>query len=56
MINFAYVTKITVKEHNPNSPQCPDHPHRILKIGDSGLEKRKALFNLILYATDLYGS
>ena len=39
MINFDYVTKEETKEHNPNWPQIPDHPRRILIIGGSGSGK-----------------
>ena len=35
MINFDDVTKENIKEHNPNWPQIPDHPCRILITGDS---------------------
>ena len=27
------VVKVNIKEHNPNWPQIPDHPHRILING-----------------------
>ena len=30
MINFDDGTKENIKEHNPNWPQIPDHPYRIL--------------------------
>ena len=30
MINFDDGTKENIKEHNPNCPQIPDHPYRIL--------------------------
>ena len=43
MINFDDVTK----ENNPDWLQIPDHPHRILIIGDSGSGKKKLLFNLL---------
>ena len=49
--------------HNKNWPYIPDHPYRILIIGDSGFQKTNALINLIneqndidkiyLYAADL---
>ena len=64
MINFDDVTKENIKEHNPNWPQIPDHPYRILIIGGSGSGKTNSLFNLIneepdidkiyLYAKDPY--
>ena len=42
-----------VKEHNPNWPQIPDHPYRILIIQGSGSEKKKKLlFNLISHQPD----
>ena len=31
----------------------PDHPHRILLIGGSGLEKTNSLFNLISQQPDI---
>ena len=46
MINFDDVTKENIKEHNPNWPQIPDHPYRILIIGGSGSGKANSLFNL----------
>ena len=64
MINFDEVMKENIKEHNPNWPQIPDHPYRILIIEGSGSGKTKSLFNLInqqpdinktyLYAKDPY--
>ena len=33
--------------HNPNWSYIPDHPYRILIIGDSGLGKTNVLLNLI---------
>ena len=39
MTNFDAVTKENKKEHNPNCPQIPDHPHRLLIIGGSGSGK-----------------
>ena len=47
MINFDYVIKENIKEHNPNWPQIPDYPCKILIIGGSGSEKANSLFNLI---------
>ena len=47
MINFDYVTKENIKEHDANWPQIPDNPYRILIIGGSGSEKTNSLFNLI---------
>ena len=42
----TYAIKENLKEHSPNWPQIPDHPHRMLLIGGSGSGK-KSLFNLI---------
>ena len=47
MINFDNVTKEETEKHNPNWPQVPDHPHRILLIGGSGSRKTNLLFNII---------
>ena len=33
--------------YNPNWPYIPDHPYRVLIIGDSGSEKTNALLNFI---------
>ena len=33
--------------HNPNWPDVPDHPYRILIIGGSGSGKVNVLLNLI---------
>ena len=64
MINFDYITKEDIKEHNPNWPEIHDHPYIILIIGGSGSRKTNALLNLInnepdidkiyLYAKDPY--
>ena len=64
MSNFDDASKENIKYHNPNWPQIPDHPYRILIIGDSGSGKTNSLFNLIsqqpvidkiyLYAKDPY--
>ena len=53
MINFGHVTKENVKEHNPNWPQFPDHPYRLLVIGGSGSGKTNSLFNLINQQQDI---
>ena len=47
MINFDDALKEGTKEHDPNWPEIPDHPHRILMIGDTGSSKANSLFNLI---------
>ena len=64
MINFGDVTKENTKQHNPNWPQIPDHPYRMLIIGSYGSRKVDLLLNLInhqagidkiyLYAKDPY--
>ena len=46
MINFD-VTKESIKEHNLNWPEIPDHPYWMLIIGGSESEKTNSLFNLI---------
>ena len=40
MFNFDDVVKENIKEHNPNWPQIPDNPSRILVIGGSGSGKQ----------------
>ena len=64
MINFDDYTNENIIEHNPKWPYIPDHPYRLLIVGDSGSGKTKALLNLInnqpdidkiyLYAKDPY--
>ena len=36
MFNFNYITKEDIKEHNPNWPESPHHPYRILIVFESG--------------------
>ena len=45
MFNSDYITKEDTKEHNPNWPESPDHPYRVLIIGGSGSGKTNALLN-----------
>ena len=47
MTNFDDAVTENIKEHNPNLPQIPDHPYRILIIEGSGSGKTNSLFNLI---------
>ena len=35
MLNFNYTTKEDIAKHNPNWPDIPDHPFRILIVGGS---------------------
>ena len=53
MINCDDVINENIKEHNPNWPQIPDHPYRILIIGGSGSGKTNSLFNLINYQPEV---
>ena len=63
MINFDNYTDENNTEHNSKWSHVPDHPYRVLIIGDSGSGKTNALLNLInnhldidkinLYAKDL---
>ena len=64
MINFDGYAHENKTEHNQKQPYIPDHPYKILIIGDSGSGKTNALLNLInnqpdidkiyLYAKDPY--
>ena len=47
MFNLNYTTKEDIKEHNPQWPEIPDHPYRILIVKGSGSGKTNALLNLI---------
>ena len=53
MFTFDYFTKEDIKEHNPNWPEIPDHPYRILIIGGSASGKTNALLNLINHEPDI---
>ena len=53
MFNFDYIKKEDIKEHNPNWPELPDHPYRILITGGSGSGKTNALLNLINNEPDI---
>ena len=39
--------------HNPNWPEIPDHPYKILIVGGSGSRKTNALLNLINNEPDI---
>ena len=45
MINSDDDTEENIKEHDPNWPQIPDHPHRIVLIGGSGYGETNSLLN-----------
>ena len=47
MTNFDDAIEVETKDHNPDLPQIPDHPCRILITKDSGSGKTNSLFNLI---------
>ena len=53
MINFNYITKENIKEHNLNWQQSPDYSYKMLIIGDSGSRKTNALFNPIGHQSDI---
>ena len=60
MINFDDVTKENITQHNPEWPQIPDRPYRILIIGGSGsgkgnsLSRHPDIYKICLYAQDRY--
>ena len=49
--DFDNIASESETEYNLNWPYIPDHPYRILIIGDSGSEKTNALLNLIKQET-----
>ena len=53
MLNFDYITKEDIKEHNPNWSEIPEHPHRILIVTGSGSGKTNALLNVINHEPDI---
>ena len=54
MFNFDYISKEHIKEHNPNWPEIPDHPHRTLIVGGSGSGKTNVLLILINNEPDIH--
>ena len=54
MININDLIKEKRKEHNPNWPQIPDHPCRILITKGSGPGKPNPLFSLISQQPFIY--
>ena len=53
MINFDDYTNENKTEHDSNWPYIPDHPYRILMVGDCGLGKINAFLNLINNQPDI---
>ena len=53
MFNFDYSSKENIKEHNLKWPEIPNHPYRILIIGDSGSGQTNALLNLTNHKPDI---
>ena len=53
MINFDDFIKDETKDNNPNWPQIPHHPYRLLIIRGRGLGKTNSLFNLISQQPDI---
>ena len=41
-----------IKEHNPNWPEIPNQPYKILIVGGSGSGKTNALLKLINHEPD----
>ena len=53
MFNFDYIIKEDIKQHNPNWPEIPDHPYKMLMVGGSGSGKTNGLLNLINHEPDI---
>ena len=53
MMNFDDAINENIKEHDPNWPDIPGYPYRILIVGSSGSGKTNLLFNLISQQPDI---
>ena len=53
MFKFDHITKEDIKKHNPNWPQTPDLPYKILIVEGSESSKTNALLNLISHQPDI---
>ena len=53
MINLDNIVNDNNKKYNEKWPYIPDHPYRILMIGDSESGKTKTLLNLINKQRDI---
>ena len=55
MLNFDYIIKEDIKEHNANWPQFSDHPYRALIFRGSGYGETNVLRNLTCHQPDIDG-
>ena len=53
MFKSSYITKEDIKNHNPNWPESPDHPYRILIVTGSRSGKTNVLLNLTNQEPDI---
>ena len=53
MINFGYITKDNIKEHNLSWSEIPDHLYSLLIVGGSGSGQISSLFNIISHERDI---
>ena len=53
MVNIDNIVNENNKKHNEKWSHIPDHPYKILIIGDSGSEETNVLLNLIKEQDDI---
>ena len=54
MLNFDYITKEHIKEHNPNWPETPNYPRRKTNVLLNLINNEPDIDKIYLHAKDPY--